>query len=184
MADDERVRPVGQCRQFRPEQRRAGHHRLGRLLDRRPPDLVHRGEIVLWPGVLQFRARRADVAGERVALAHDRVDNDRQCERAGQWCGGLQGAGIGRCDDPRDRLLGSARAASAAWAWPRSVSLGSTIPGSRRVTEKCRLNSLWPWRSRIMRAAIQAASRACNPGTIAPRRLSFVSRPGAAYLSC
>ena len=63
-------------------------------------------------------------------------------------------------------ILSSARLRSAwaTWAWPSSVKCGSTIPGSRRVAVKCRLNSLCPWRSRIMMGPIQASSPAGNPG--------------------
>src|SRR5208337_4173495 len=75
------------------------------LLARRPPDLVDGREVVLWPGDRELRARRADVAGEGVALAHDRVDEHRQAERLGDGCRGLQGAGVGRGDDARDPLV-------------------------------------------------------------------------------
>ena len=75
MADHERVRPVRQCRHLGAEQRGAGDDRIGRLLDRRPPDFLDRARNHdRGHAARQFGARRADVAGEGVALAHDRVD--------------------------------------------------------------------------------------------------------------
>jgi len=50
----------------------------------------------------------------------------------------------------RMRSPASAASACPAWAWPSGVSLGSAIPGSVRVALKCRLNVVWPCRSRIM----------------------------------
>ena len=181
MADDQRVGPVRQRRHLGAEQRGATDHRSGRLLDRRPPDLVNGREIVLRPGTLQFGPRRADIAGKGVALAHDRIDQQLDAERPGDRSGGLQRARVWRGDDAGDPLAGEAsEPPGSTCAWPSSVKCGSTMPGSRRVAVKCRLNSLCPWRSRIMAGPIQAGSLAGNPAARA--RELFVYGAAHPYL--
>ena len=122
-----------------------------RLLHRRPPHLVQRREIVLGPGPLEFGARRADVAGEGVALAHHRVDDHRHAEPRGDRGGGLQRAGIGRNDDAGGCRLAGQRLGGLRGlfvAKRRQFRVGDA--GVAPVAVNARLNSLWPWRSRIM----------------------------------
>ena len=106
MADDQRRRPIEAFRQ-------AGAETGGAIDDRgfgfflgRPPDHIDGGEIVPWPVALQLMPRRADVAGEGVTLADDRVDGNRQVQRGGDWAGGLQCTGVGRNDNLLDLLAG------------------------------------------------------------------------------
>ena len=86
------------------------------------------------------------------------------------------------------RSLARCRAASAAWAWPSSVSRASIMPGSWRVWVKCRLNSLWPWRSRIMGAVtVAVASGQPVRGSIrqgGERNAAKYLCPGAGVLMC
>ena len=105
MADNQRVRPMRQGGHLGAEQRSTVDHALRALFHRGPPDLVDMGEIQPRPIAGQLGYRGADVAAERIALAHDGVDQRRETQRPRNRGRGLQGAGVGRDDDVLDPLL-------------------------------------------------------------------------------
>jgi hypothetical protein len=100
------VGPIRQRRHLGAKKCRPTDHRVGWLLHRRPPDLFHGRKVMLRPCLLEFCPRRADVAGERIALADGRVDEDIHPERLGERRGGLQGTRVGRGDNAPDPLAG------------------------------------------------------------------------------
>src|SRR5262249_17912780 len=53
-----------------------------------------------------FGARRADIAGEGIALAHDWVDHDRNTVGPGERSGSLQSPRVRRGYDSRDPVTG------------------------------------------------------------------------------
>ncbi len=87
-----------------------------------------------------------------------------------------------RHDDPADtfasQTLGGLREHRRAQA---PVSLASTTPGSRRVAPKWRLNSLCPWRNRIIPPHYRRPADGAIPTPV--RAVSFVLRaPPPTYL--
>src|SRR3984957_16869844 len=77
------------------------------------------------------------------------------------------------------RWSASRRTASVACMWPSSVNRASMMPGSWRVAVKCRLNSLCPWRSRIIYEEYRPVWQSATP---ASARELFVSRADHPYL--
>ncbi len=67
-----------------------------------PPILVEVIEAQMRPGLLQFRPRRSDVAGERRALADAGIDFEGDAKRRGDDFRRLQGAPIRAANDPFD----------------------------------------------------------------------------------
>jgi hypothetical protein len=82
-----------------------------------PPDFLDCREIMPRPGAGEGRTGGADIAGKSAAFANQRVDADRGLDDGGDFRGRLQGAGIGRDEDPGDagggeRVPGLARLAA------------------------------------------------------------------------
>ena len=73
----------------------------------------------------------------------------------------------------------TARATACAWRWPKLVKRGSRIPGSRRVAEKTRLNSVCPWRIKITRVFLNSRGRAEEIASLSDRRSPARSRQAA-----
>src|SRR3546814_8014072 len=78
------------------------------LLRLRPPALRQVAEGEVRPAAAEIAAVAADVADEAVALAHLRLDGDRQAERFGDDFSGVQGAPIGAGNDAPDAAGGQA----------------------------------------------------------------------------
>src|SRR3546814_907765 len=78
------------------------------LLRLRPPALRQVAEGEVRPAAAEIAAVAADVADEAVALAHLRLDGDRQAERFGDDFRGVQGAPIGAGNDAPDAAGGQA----------------------------------------------------------------------------
>ena len=145
---------------------------------------------------LSCAARRAEIAGEHAALAHQRLDRDPEVERAGDDRRGLERAPVGARDQPRDARRGELAARAARPGGDRrSVSAGSGMPGSIRVREKCRFHSDSAWRTRIIacRPSRRAAAagrpdrppRTRRPAPAAARRAGVrpAARPGAHHVA-
>ena len=90
-----------------------------------PPELVEAGEVELGPSSRQLGRRAALVAGEGAALAHDRVEADRQAQRAGDDRRRLQRPAVGAGDHAGAAAPGAgARAAAAACSTPARSAAG------------------------------------------------------------
>src|ERR1700722_1426392 len=100
------IGPIRQCCHFGTEQRGPVDDRSGRLLDRRPPHFIQGRKVMFRPGALEFGPRRADVAGERIALADDRIDHDHRTERLCEGCGSFEGTRIRRGNDAGNPFAG------------------------------------------------------------------------------
>src|SRR5512138_2627112 len=86
------------------------------LLDIGPPALRQVAEGEAGPAAHEIAAVAADVADEAVALAHLRLDGDREVEDFGDDLGGVQRAPVGAGDDAADAAGGQALAGLARLA--------------------------------------------------------------------
>jgi hypothetical protein len=111
MADDQSVGPIVTAGELGAEAGGTGNDRILRFLFRGPPDILDRREIVVRPVPFQRSARGADIAGEGVPFAHERIDGYLQAQRGGDRADGLQCPCVRRdydaLDALADELLGS-----------------------------------------------------------------------------
>ncbi len=102
MADDQSGRPVVPGEHFCAEGVSSGTDAFGTLGRVGPPGLRKVIKIMLGPSCRKAGPRAAYIAGEVVAFANTRMDENGEAERSSKGCRGLQGPCVGRGQDSAD----------------------------------------------------------------------------------